>query len=144
MAVKQKQEIFRYVGKRKHGSQLSNLEENGLWKRLKNVEEWEWEIIEHALDRLKQKGIQANRQDIISTIHNATLIEYKIDRDDKRQPDERVVLRSKAIVNRNYNLHAVYSLTNKRIISVWMNKIDDRHATLKWDLYDKNMKVFGI
>jgi hypothetical protein len=120
------------------------LEENGLWKRLKKVEEWEWEIIDHALDRLKQKGIQANRQDILSTIHNATLIEYKIDRDDKRQPDERVVLRSKVTVNRHYNLHAVYSLTNKRIISVWMNKIDDRHRTLNWDLYDKTMKVFGI
>jgi len=131
--------------KRKHGSQLERFEELGLWKRLKNVEEWQWEIIDHALDRLEEKGIQATRHDIISTISHSSIIEYRIVYNRKHKKyDERVVLRSKAVVNKRFNLHAVFSLTNKTVVSVWMNRIKDRHDTLDWKLYDKNMKVLGV
>lgn len=136
-------ELAEYAGRRKHGSQLSKVEENGLWKRLRGIQEWEWEMLAHASDRLAQKRIKASRHDIVSTIHNAKIIEYKIDFNKQQKDyDERVVLRSKAVVQGEYNLHAVYSLTNKRIVSVWLNHIDDLHATLDWSIYDKNMKVF--
>jgi len=138
-------DLKKYCDKRKHGTQLERFEELGLWKRLNQVEEWEWEIIDHALDRLEEKGIEATRHDIISTISNSSIIEYRIVYNKRhRKYEERVVLRSKAIVNRRYNLHAVFSLTNNNVISVWMNHVNDRHKTLDWSLYDKNMKVLGV
>lgn len=136
-------ELARYAGKRKHATQLKEHEKTGIWKRLKGVQEWEWEMSPHALTRLKEKNIRASRQDVISAIHNAHIIEYKIDRNRRfKNYDERVVLRSKAVVQGGYNLNAVYSLTNKCIVSVWLNHVNDRHATLDWSIYDKNMKVF--
>lgn len=138
-----KDEMKSYVGKRKHWSQMTTDEVVGIFNRLKSVQNDEWEMIDHALDRLHEKKIQATKEDIVSTIYNANVVEYKID-SSRGKCDERVVLRAKAIVNRDYNLNAVYSLTNKRIITVWINHIKDRHATLDWNIYDKNMKVFGI
>lgn len=134
-----------YEGKRKHCSQFKPFEMTGLWKRLKSVQEWEWTIADHVYDRLVQKKIRATKQDIISTLHNASIMEYRIIHSHFHNGlDERVILRSKAIVNRCYNLHVVYSLTYNEIITVWMNHVDDRHSTLKWELYDQNMKVFGV
>ena len=135
--------MARYAGKRKHGSQLKKTEEIGLWSRLKSVNDSEWGIAPHAIERIAQKRIRATRQDIISTIHNANIVEYKIDFNKKiRTYDERVVLRSKSVIHNKYNLHVVYSLTSKDVISVWLNHINDYHKTLDWSIYDKNIKVF--
>lgn len=140
-------EMLQYVGQRKHVSQMSKREIVGLFKRLKNVEKngSKWMMSGHALNRINEKGIQATYEDVVSTIHNATIIEYKIDENKYTgKPDERVVLRAKAVVNRNYNLNAVYSLTRKCIVTVWINHINDRHATLDWSIYNSKMKVFGV
>lgn len=138
-----KNEMKAYIGQRKHVSQMTPREVNGLWMRLRNVDKTDWTINDHSLDRIKQKGIKVTREDIISTIYHAQLKEYKVDTF-RGQGDERVVLRSKAIVNGCYNIHAVYSLTSKRIVTVWMNHLDDQHATLDWSLYNADMKVFGV
>jgi hypothetical protein len=143
MSVAVRQEMAKYAGKRKHGSQLQGFEEAGIWKRLKAIEEWEWEILPHALERLEKKGIIATRQDVISTILYSSIIEYKIDYIRRKDEyDERVLLRSKAIVNGDSNLNVVYSLTNKTVVTVWNNRITDKHSTLDWSLYDEDMKVF--
>ena len=138
MAVR---EIVKHLGKRKHASQLTVHEERALMKRLLQVEEWQWTMKQHALDRMEQKGVKASKRDVISTIYHSKIIEYKIDRA-YQKCDERVVLRSKAFVNGDNNLHVVYSLTNNEIISVWMNHKDDRHSTLDWSIYSDDMKVF--
>lgn len=143
MFIANKKELSKYAGKRKHGTQLAKHEEQGLWDRLKSVKESDWKMIGHAIDRLNQKGIKATKRDIVSTIHNAKIVEYKIDHVKQfNEYHERVVLRSNTFVNGSYNLHAVYSLTNNRIVSVWMNHKDDLHKTLDWNLYDESMKVF--
>lgn len=136
-----------YIGKRKHSSHMTESEVSGIFKRLKSVEEsgLKWRMAGHTLDRLTQKGIEADYSDIVSTIHNASIIEYKVDANKfTGEPEERVVLRSKAVVNRRYNLHAVYSLTERRIITVWINHVKDKHATLDWNLYTKEMPVFNV
>lgn len=139
------QDLEKYCGKRKHGSQLQKFEDTGLMKRLKSVQEWEWELIDHALDRLVEKNIRATKKDIVSTIYNSTIIEYRIVYNRRlRLHEERVILRSKAMVNRNYNLNVVFSLTTKNIVTVWLNHKKDRHSTLDWSIYDKNMKVLGV
>lgn len=136
-----------WIGKRKYRSQMTDTEISRLFDRLKSVEEdgLKWRMAGHTLDRLVQKGIQADYWDIVSTIHNAEMVEYKIDTDKfTGEPEERVVLASKAIVNRCYRLKAVYSLTNRRIITVWINHINDHHATLDWSQYSEDMPVFNI
>lgn len=137
-----------FIGQRKHWSHMSKNEIEGLFKRLKSVEAngLRWRISGHTLDRLKEKGIQATYKDLVSTIHNSTIIEYKIDemKYQKGEPEERVVLRAKSIVNREYNLNVVYSLTNYKIITVWVNHINDFHETLDWNIYNPDMRVFGV
>lgn len=132
-----------YAGQRKHNSQLSHFEKLSLFTRLKNVQYWGMSA--HALDRLVEKGIKATKEDVVSTLNHANIVEYRIFQYSENDAcDERVILRSKAMVNGRYNLHVVYSLTNHRIVSVWTNHVLDKHSTLDWSIYNKDMKVFGV
>jgi hypothetical protein len=118
-----------------------------LFRRLKSVEEngLRWRMAGHTLDRIHQKGINADYWDIISSVWHSEMIEYKVDREKfTGEPEERVVIRSKAIANKHYNLNVVFSLTERRIVTVWLNHINDRHDTLDWSIYDKDMPVFNI
>lgn len=136
-----RKEMSSYLGKRKHASQMNRNEKRILWARLREIKAKEWGVKIHALDRIEEKGINATRQDLISTIHNSEIIEYKID-DCRFGYDERVLVRANALVNGDYNLNVVYSLTTKDVITVWINHIDDKHETLDWAIYDENMIVF--
>ena len=140
--VERQLELSKYVGKRIHCSQLQQEEINTIWRRLKSFDSWG--TSKHTFDRLTEKGINATYDDLVSTINNSNIIEYKIDYNEKiNRCDERVVLRANAVVNDTYNLNVVYSITFGVIITVWMNHINDKHSTLNWELYDENMKVFG-
>lgn len=134
-------EMNKYIGQRKHYSQLSTAEVERINKRLMDIENWE--VSRHTFDRLKEKGINATIDDIISVINNSSIIEYKIDYiSSKNRNEERVVLRAKDVVNKFYNLNVVYSLTSGTIITVWMNHVKDSHNTLDWSIYNPDMKVF--
>lgn len=136
-------EMSKYVGKRKHSSQMSQKELDSLYSRLRSVEKWE--LTRHALDRIEEKGINATYDDIASTVYHCDIIEYKIDYNVRiNRCEERVVVRSRAVTNGEYNLNVVYNLHSNKVITVWLNHINDRHATLDWSLYDPDMKVFGV
>lgn len=138
-----KELLKQQIGKRKHHSHMTEREKIGLFNRLKSVQKWG--IVSHALERLEEKGIEATYEDIVSTIYNAEIIEYRIIHNPViNGGDERVILRAKAIVNRCYNLNVVYSLTCEKVITVWINHIKDRHKTLRWELYDPDMIVLGV
>lgn len=131
-----------YAGQRKHGSQLHIVEENKLFTRLKNISKWNLSF--HADERIIEKDINATMDDITSTIYNAFIVEYRIVHNDAYDTyDERVILRSNATVNGEYNLNVVFSLTRKTIVTVWMNHIEDLHDTLDWSIYNENMAVVG-
>lgn len=140
-----KNEAVPVRGRKKYITQMSKAEVDYLFIKLRAVRKWG--ISTHALDRLVEKGIEATYADLVSTIDNSTIIEYHVakftDKNNKKVDDHRVLLRSKARVNVDYNLHVVYSLTRKRIVSVWMNHKDDKHATLDMRDYDKNLKIVG-
>lgn len=136
-------EMMKFAGQRKHATQMSKQETDGLFRRLRAVRSNQWRLVGHVFDRLEEKGINATRADIISTIHRSTLLEYKID-ERFGVCDERVLLRANAMVNDCYNLNVVYSLTNKKVVTVWINHINDKHKTLDWSLYTADMKVFGV
>jgi hypothetical protein len=134
-----KNEKLPYRGRKKHFSQMTNQEINHIWNALRSVKKWN--ISSHALDRVTQKGIQVTYRDIITTIHNATIIEYHIAKFNDEK-DNRVLLRSKAIANKYYNLNVVYSLTRKEVVSVWLNHINDRHETIDMSDYTKSLRIF--
>lgn len=143
----QDKEMINYIGQRKHCSQMTPFEIDSLFKRLRSVEEsgFKWRMAGHALKRIHEKGINVDYFDIVSNIHNANMVEYKIDENRYTgEAEERVVLVSKAIVNRNYRFKAVYSLTERRIVTVWINHIKDTHSTLDWSIYTEDLPVFGI
>ena len=134
-------EMSKYIGMRKHSLQLTNIEREAIDKKLKDISSWT--MTRHATDRLAEKGIKATYDDIVSTVHNHEIIEYKIDYNDRlNRCQERVVVRSKARTNKNYNLNIVFNITDKKIVTVWLNHIKDRHATLDWSIYNEDMKVF--
>lgn len=62
------------------------------------------------------------------------LIEYKTDGE-----KERVVVRMPWVPNRD--LCAVLCLTEKVIVTVWANSVDDAHLTLDLSVYDENLKI---
>lgn len=147
LAIKKKTEMNDWVGKRKYVSQMTDHEVKELFLRLKSVEEngLKWRMSGHTLDRLHQKGINADYLDIVSAVWYSDMVEYKIDRNKiTGEPEERIVISSKALVNRCYRLKAVFSLTERRIVTVWVNHINDHHDTLDWSLYSADMPVFGI
>lgn len=134
-------EMTKYTNMRKHISQMSAFESRALMKRISKIEEWEWVVRPHAFDRVIEKGINATRNDMVTAIYNANIIEYRII---GRMNEERMLIRSKSLVNGMYNLNIVYSFTFKEVITVWLNHKNDRHQTLDWSIYNKDMKVFGI
>lgn len=141
--VEEQLEMSKYIGMRKHRSQLTQLEIGSLQRRLESFDEWG--ITYHTLDRIEEKGIRATYDDIVSTILNCEIIEYKIDYNGRRNRcEERVVVRGRAITNNYYNLNVVYNITKGDIVTVWLNDISDRHATLDWSIYNEDMKVFGV
>ena len=124
--------------RRKHVSQMTKKEQDTIWKRLKGVQEHQWKLRSHAIIRVFEKEIHVSVKDIVSTIKNSTIIEYKT-KYNKGRMEERVVLRSNAIANEEYNLNVVFSLTTKEIVSVWLNHTNDLHSTLDWNIYDKDL-----
>jgi hypothetical protein len=131
-------------GRKKHYSQMTKDEKDSLFARLRGIKGWK--LSNHSLDRLVEKNIHATYYDIVSTIHKSRIIEYhivKMKEKDVNINDERVLLRSNAVVNGDYNLHVVYSITRKKIVSVWINKVDDIHSTIDMRDYDKNVKIIG-
>lgn len=140
--IKSQTRLEKYAGQRKHGSQLHRVEERKLFTRLEGIKKWRLSF--HADERIIEKGINATMDDITSTVFNSSIIEYRIVHNDLYDTyDERVILRSKAIVNEEYNLNVVFSLTNRKIVTVWMNHLEDLHDTLDWSIYNENMAVLG-
>ncbi len=132
------------IGKRKHASQMTDREKQIIWKKLKGVQLSAWKPTNHTLERLEEKGIEATIDDLKSTIYNSDIVEYRITYNKRtRQYDERVIVRAKSIVNRCYNLNVVFSITNKKIVTTWINHINDFHTTLDWSIYSEDMQVIG-
>ena len=128
-------------GKKRHYSQMSKEEQDYLFSRLRNVKKWH--IGDHALEQMEKKGIDVTYNDIKSTIHTSKIIEYHVAKV-KNKEEERVLLRSNAVVNGKYNLHVVYGLGTKTIVSVWLNEVDDVHKTIDMNDYDKNVVIKGF
>jgi hypothetical protein len=135
-------DLGRFCGNRKHYSQMSDFETKKIDRKLKRFEDWE--ILKHAKDRLKEKNIGCKYDDIVSTIYNCDIIEYKIDYNKfKECYEERVVVRGRSLVNGSYNLNVVFNITTGSVVTVWVNHVKDNHKTLDFSIYNKRMRVFA-
>jgi hypothetical protein len=125
-------------GRKKHYTQMSKKETDYLFSKLRGVKRWG--LSYHALDRIEEKGIEVTYEDIVSTIYNSNIIEYHVTKY-KGENDSRVLLRSKSLVNGENNLHVVYSISRKKIISSWLNHKNDKHKTIDMRDYSGNVKI---
>lgn len=134
-------EMSKYDGKRIHSSQIHHVKIDELWARLKDVKSWT--VCDHTTKRIRDKGIKVTYEDIVSTLLNSVIVEYKIDYDKRiNRCEERIVVRSNAIVNRSYNLNVVFNLSRKEVVTVWINHVRDLHETLDWSIYTSDLKIF--
>lgn len=123
---------------KKHVTQMTSKEVNFLLAYVAIQEPITFELSYHAIDRLQEKGKGVSAQNLIDLLTHHTIIEYKelaIDGKGAR----RVVIRGIEQVH-NSNLVAVLDLTNKCIITIWLNDTNDKHATLNLKEY-KNFKI---
>lgn len=126
-------------GKKKHGTQMRYDEKKYLITSLKSVKNWN--MSKHVLERIEEKGLLITIDDIESTIHNSTIIEYHVVNDNYKE--ERVLLKAKKTVNKQFHLNIVYSITRGNIISAWLNKVTDNHNSLDWRDYDNNLIIIN-
>jgi len=88
-------------------------------------------LTKHCKDRMNEKNIAM--YDMIMVLKDYDLIEYHL-----KDSDERVLLRGKKDYD-GKNICISYSVKEKRIITTYVNKLDDNHNTL--DLNNYNEKI---
>ena len=81
----------------------------------------------HAIERIIEKNIDGSR--ILAALKNADIIEYHLREHSKEQSDKRVLLRSRDVVD-NKNFCVVLSLDKNKVITVYVNNVNDTHSTL--------------
>lgn len=129
---------------KKHITQMSMYEIQIIKTKLDNSYKEKKKICfaKHCSDRWKEKI----RHDadfkflLIKTLHEHEVIEYKNVYFNKDNIEERVVLRSKQPYY-GKNVCLVYSITNKVVITVWLNDATDNHKTLRLSEYNANMEI---
>jgi hypothetical protein len=108
---------------RKHYTQMAKEEIHAL---LKAVKSRNYSIVPHALDRMREKGVQPEQ--ITTMFQNGTIIEAH-----ENIPGEtRVLVRGKVGID---FLCAVVSLTRNKIITLYWNNNGDDHHTLDGSIY---------
>lgn len=96
----------------------------------------------HCNQRWKEKMDKGFnfKTSIMQTLTNYEIVEYKQVFFNKNESEERVVLRSKQPFN-GKNICLVYSITNKVIITLWLNSAFDNHKTLRLSEYNADMEI---
>lgn len=103
-------------------------------------------IVPHAFDNLfkrLRKGRDINTYKIMlaQTLIDFTPIEFKRIYNGVNLVEERSVLRGNRLVNEE-SIVLVYSITHRKIITVWINSLNDMHSTLDTNLYDSEMVIY--
>ncbi|MFZ2576667.1 MAG: hypothetical protein WAX22_04225 [Lactococcus hircilactis] len=103
-------------------------------------------IITHAFDNLYKRlregrDINTYKVMLVQALLDFTPIEFKRIYNGVNLVEERSVLRGNRIVN-DESIVLVYSITKRKIITVWVNSLNDMHNTLDMNLYDSNMEIY--
>lgn len=95
-------------------------------------------LTEHCRERMLEKDIAM--YDLIMVLKYYDLVEYHVKEHEYFGDDERVVLRGKKTYN-GKNICISYSIVKKRVITAYINNIDDNHDTLDEKNYCESLKI---
>lgn len=134
---------------RKHFTQMNEQELEIVKNKIKssvNGDVNSVNIVPHAFDNLfkrLRKGRDINTYKIMlaQTLIDFTPIEFKRIYNGVNLVEERSVLRGNRLVNKE-SIVLVYSITQRKIITVWINSLNDMHSTLDTNLYDSEMVIY--
>ena len=134
---------------RKHFTQMNEQELEIVKNKIKssvNGDVNSVNIVPHAFDNLfkrLRKGRDINTYKIMlaQTLIDFTPIEFKRIYNGVNLVEERSVLRGNRLVN-GESIVLVYSITHRKIITVWINSLGDMHNTLDMNLYDSKMVIY--
>lgn len=134
---------------RKHFTQMNEQELEIVKNKIKssvNGDVNSVNIVPHAFDNLfkrLRKGRDINTYKIMlaQTLIDFTPIEFKRIYNGVNLVEERSVLRGNRLVNEE-SIVLVYSITQRKIITVWINSLNDMHSTLDTNLYDSEMVIY--
>jgi len=123
-------------GDKKHYTQMDQLESDFLMRKFFEIDQQEWSFTSYCVTRFNERKIDAEH--FLSLFNSdVQLIEYHM-----KHNSNRILLRSKAI-HEGYQVCAVFNLTDKRIVTVYTNKITNQHNRLKKEFYNPNLDVFS-
>ena len=133
---------FSYKKVRKHVSQMSSNEKIKLRKMFKEVKDWE--IFSHVNNRIKEKGYTVYVDDVLDLMHKGNIVEYEQKYYFNSGKVSHLVVLN--IVREHEGkdkdrLHMVFDMTDKGIVTVWINDYEDIHETLDMGIYSKGLKV---
>lgn len=132
---------FSYKKVRKHVSQLSLSEKEEIRKKFKKVKYWE--IIDHVNERIVQKEYKITTDDILNVMRNGEIVEYeqKLYVVDGKMSELLVLTVVREDENGKNRLYLVFDITDKKIVTLWINGYEDTHDTLDMGIYSKGLKV---
>lgn len=129
---------------KKHITQMSMYEIQIIKTKLDNSYKRKQKVrfAKHCNERWKEKvRYDVNfKTSLMKTLHEYEIIEYKNVYFSKNSMEERVVLRSKQPYY-GKNICLVYSITNKVIITVWLNGVVNNHKALRLSEYNADMEI---
>ena len=134
---------------RKHFTQMNEQELKIVKNKIKssvNGDVNSVNIVPHAFDNLfkrlrKGRDINTYKVMLAQTLIDFTPIEFKRIYNGVNLVEERSVLRGNRLVNEE-SIVLVYSITHRKIITVWINSLNDMHSTLDTNLYDSEMVIY--
>ena len=134
---------------RKHFTQMNEQELEIVKNKIKssvNGDVNSVNIVPHAFDNLfkrlrKGRDINTYKAMLAQTLIDFTPIEFKRIYNGVNLVEERSVLRGNRLVNEE-SIVLVYSITQRKIITVWINSLNDMHSTLDTNLYDSEMVIY--
>ena len=134
---------------RKHFTQMNEQELKIVKNKIKssvNGDVNSVNIVPHAFDNLfkrlrKGRDINTYKVMLAQTLIDFTPIEFKRIYNGVNLVEERSVLRGNRLVNEE-SIVLVYSITHRKIITVWINSLNDTHSTLDTNLYDSKMVIY--
>lgn len=134
---------------RKHFTQMNEQELGIVENKIKssvNRDVNSVNIVPHAFDNLfkrlrKGRDINTYKVMLAQTLIDFTPIEFKRIYNGVNLVEERSVLRGNRLVNEE-SIVLVYSITHRKIITVWINSLNDMHSTLDTNLYDSEMVIY--
>ena len=124
---------------KKHASQFAHKEVEQVYNARERVKDlWLKRGIKigfHLQDKIRNGETKFSYEMTMKTMLNSTIVEYN-----ETGADKRILLRSH--ISHNGSVQCiVVSLLSGKVITSYLNKVDDRHNTLDPRRYDKNLKI---